>query len=144
VRATSVDVAAGRGARLLATIVDGVLLGSVDAAVVYLTLALTGLGIDSVRALPILPLAGFLAILNGGYLIAFVAASGQTIGKMIAGVRVLRDDGRRVDIATAVLRAAGCGLSLLTAGVGYLPALLTTDGRALHDRISGTRVVRAR
>jgi uncharacterized RDD family membrane protein YckC len=135
---------AGRGARLVATLVDGVLLGLTDAAVIYLTLALAGLGTDDARLLPLVPLAAFLLILNGGYLIAFVAASGQTIGKMVTGLRVIGDDGQRVDFGGAVLRAVGCVLSLLTAGLGYLPAFVTADGRALQDRIAGTRVVSAR
>ena len=53
-------------------------------------------------------------------------------------------DGGRVDVGGACLRAVGCLLSLLTAGLGYLPALLSADGRAVQDRISGTRVVSAR
>ena len=135
---------AGRAARMFATIVDLLLLALTDAAIVYLTLALTGLPAESVARLPWLPLAAFLLILNGGYLITFIAASGQTIGKMLTGIRVIGDDGRRVDISGAVLRAAGCLLSILSAGLGYLPAFLTADRRALQDRLSGTRVVSAR
>jgi uncharacterized RDD family membrane protein YckC len=130
--------------RVIAAALDIALLGAIDAAVVYLTLALAGLDSTQIRVLPLLPLATFLVILDGGYLVAFVAACGQTIGKMATGIRVIRDDGGRVDVKAALLRAAGCGLSLLTAGVGYLPAFVMTDRRALHDRISGTRVVSAR
>lgn len=136
--------AASRVARATASILDAALLALIDAAVIYLTLALAGLGTEAVMQLPLLPLAGFFLILNGGYLIAFVAASGQTIGKMVMGIRVIGDDGHRVAIGGAVLRATGCLLSLLTAGLGYLPAFVTADGRALQDRMSGTRVVSAR
>jgi uncharacterized RDD family membrane protein YckC len=129
-------------ARLLAAAIDIGLLAIIDAIVVYLTLALVGLERQSIGVLPIAPLAGFLAMLNGGYLIAFVAASGQTLGKMATGIRVMGDDGRRVDVGGAVLRAAGCGVSMLTIGLGYLPAFIAKDGRALQDRIAGTRVVR--
>lgn len=127
--------------RLGAAAIDGVLLGGINVAVVYLTLALAGLSREQMNVLPLVPMIGFFAILDGGYLVAFIAASGQTIGKMLTGIRVIGDDGQRVDIAGAVLRAAGCGVTLLTAGLGYLPALMTTEGRALQDRISGTRVV---
>lgn len=135
---------ATRTARLAAALIDLLLVSAIDVAVVYLTLALAGLDRSAIRVLPLLPFVGFFAILNGGYLIAFVAASGQTIGKMIAGIRVMGDDGRRVDVSGAVLRAVGCGISILTAGLAYLPAFVTADGRALHDRIAGTRVVSAR
>jgi uncharacterized RDD family membrane protein YckC len=125
-------------------LIDLVLIASIDAAIVYLTLAITGLTLDDARLLPPIPLAAFLLLLNGGYLVAFIAASGQTIGKMLTGIRVMADNGRRVDLGAAVLRSGGCALSLLTAGLGYLPAFFAADGRALQDRIAGTRVVRTR
>jgi uncharacterized RDD family membrane protein YckC len=131
-------------ARLLASVIDLALLAAINAAVIYLTLALAGLTVNDVAELPVIPMVTFFAILDGGYLVTFIAASGQTIGKMITGVRVLADNGQRVDIRGAILRAAGCGISLLTAGLGYLPAFVTADGRALQDRLSGTRVVSAR
>jgi uncharacterized RDD family membrane protein YckC len=142
--AAAPDFAVAPARRLLAALIDFALLAAINLAVVYLTLALSGLSAEERGLLPVLPIATFFAILDGGYLVAFIAASGQTIGKMVTGVRVVRTDGRRVDIAGAVVRAAGCGLSLLTAGLGYLPAFVTADGRALHDRLAGTRVVSAR
>jgi uncharacterized RDD family membrane protein YckC len=93
--------------------------------------------------LPPIPLGAFLLLLNGGYLVAFTAAGGQTIGKMMTGVRVMGDDGQRVDVAGAVLRGAGCLLSIVTLGLGYLPVFFSADARALHDRIAGTRVVKS-
>jgi uncharacterized RDD family membrane protein YckC len=134
---------ASLAARLGATIIDVALLVAVDALVVYLTLALAGLGWRDYAVLPRAPLLGFLAILNGGYLTVFIAAAGQTIGKMVTGVRVIGDDGRRVAIAVAVMRTIGCAASLLTLGLGYLPAFVAADRRALQDRIAGTQVVRA-
>jgi uncharacterized RDD family membrane protein YckC len=135
---------AGATARATAMLIDLVLIGSIDAAIVYLTLAIAGLTMSDADLLPRIPLAAFLLLLNGGYLVAFIAASGQTIGKMVTGIRVTADDGRRVDLAAALLRSGGCALSLLTAGLGYLPAFFAADGRALQDRIAGTRVVRTR
>ena len=140
----SAPLTVGAGARLGAALIDMAVLAVINAAVVYLTLAMVGLTLEDFRVLPLLPLAMFFVILDGGYLVAYIAASGQTIGKMVAGIRVMGDDGQRVEIGAAVLRAAGCGVSLLTAGLGYLPAFLTADGRALQDRLSRTRVVSAR
>jgi uncharacterized RDD family membrane protein YckC len=130
--------------RLLASAIDIVLLGAINAAVLYLTLALAGLDTAQIALLPLLPLAAFFVILDGGYLVAFIAASGQTIGKMLTGVKVVRNDGGRVDIPGAFLRAMGCGVAVLTAGLAYLPAFLTADRRALQDRMAGTRVISAR
>jgi uncharacterized RDD family membrane protein YckC len=111
--------------------------------VIYLTLAIAGLTLANVAILPIVPTATFLLLLNGGYLVTFTAAGGQTIGKMLTGIRVMGEDGTRVDVGRAVLRAGGCLLSVFTAGLGYLPAFFTPDARALQDRVAGTRVVRA-
>jgi uncharacterized RDD family membrane protein YckC len=136
--------AAGRVARLFAGLVDLLLIGAIDAAVIYLTLAVADVNPADIQTLSLVPLVAFLLILNGGYLITFTVANGQTIGKMLTGVRVVSDEGERVDIGRAVLRAAGCLVSLLTVGIGYLPALFSSDARALQDRFARTRVIRAR
>jgi uncharacterized RDD family membrane protein YckC len=129
--------------RVVAALIDVAILGGMNAAVIYLTLAITGLSLAEWRAIPPVPMAAFLLLLNGGYLAGFTAANGQTIGKMVAGIRVLTDEGERVTIAGAVLRSAGALISVALAGLPLLPALLSEDGRALHDRLAGTRVVRS-
>jgi uncharacterized RDD family membrane protein YckC len=147
--AEPVDTAmAPLGRRIAAGLLDAILMGSIHAAVIYLTLRLCGLTTQEVRVLPPVPLAAFLLMLTSGYLVSFTVAGGQTIGKMIAGIRVVplpeRDPGNaRVTLGSALVRAAGCLLSLLAAGLGYVPALLGQDRRAFHDRLAETRVVRA-
>jgi uncharacterized RDD family membrane protein YckC len=92
--------------------------------------------------LPPIPLAAFLLLLNGGYLIAFTAAGGQTLGKMLTHIRVVGDDGGRVEIGAAVLRAAIVIVSAALAGIPYLAVFFSKHGRAFHDRLAGTRVVK--
>jgi uncharacterized RDD family membrane protein YckC len=130
-------------ARIAATIIDLILLAAIDAAVAYLTLAIGGLTVADLAVVPKVPFILFLLLLNGGYLITFVAATGQTIGKMATGIKVVGLDVQEVGMAGATLRACGCLVSLLTAGLGYLPAFLSADRRSLQDRLAGTRVVRA-
>jgi uncharacterized RDD family membrane protein YckC len=132
---------ASRQARLGAAVIDLTLLSGIAVAVLYLTLRLLGLDWSDAGELPGVPLGAFLLLLDGGYLAAFTAAGGQSIGKMATGIRVIGDDGRAVDAAGAVLRAVGCGLSLVTLGLGYLPAFVSRDGRTLQDRLAGTRVI---
>jgi uncharacterized RDD family membrane protein YckC len=134
--------------RIAAAFIDVVLMTSIHAAVIYLTLRLCGLTPAELRILPPVPMAAFLLMLASGYIVCFTAAGGQTIGKMAARIRVVpiaeRDPGNaRVPLASALLRAAGCLVSILTAGLGYVPALFSQDRRALHDRLADTRVVRA-
>jgi uncharacterized RDD family membrane protein YckC len=132
------------GARVGAGAIDTLLLVALDLIVLYLTLRVTGLQntMDDIRVLPIIPFGGFLVLLAFGYVAAFTVAGGQTIGKMLLSLRVIGDDGRPIDAAGGMIRAAGCMLVPLTFGLSYVPALVTAEHRALHDRIAGTRVVR--
>jgi uncharacterized RDD family membrane protein YckC len=85
-------------------------------------------------------LAIAVAVLNLGIL---PGVTGFTAGKWAAGLRILRDDGRRIGIGRALLRHfIGYPLSLVTFGLGFLAAALTTRGRGLHDLIANTIVVR--
>lgn len=132
------------GARVGAGVIDALLLVVLDLVILYLTLRVTGLQntMEDIRVLPVIPFGGFLALLAFGYVAAFTVAGGQTIGKMLLSLRVIGDDGRPIDASGGILRAAGCMLVPLTLGLSYVPALVTADHRALHDRIAGTRVVR--
>lgn len=136
------------GSRLTGGAVDVLLLGTVDLIVLYFTLRICDLSFAETLTLPLVPFLAFLVILNGGYLAAFVAANGQTIGKMAAGTRVVpADPGARlqdrVTFEQAVLRAAASVVSALPLGLGFLPALFGSERRALHDRLADTRVVKA-
>ena len=42
----------------------------------------------------------------------------------------------------SVMRAAGYAVSALPAGLGFLPALVGAEKRAVHDRLADTRVVK--
>jgi uncharacterized RDD family membrane protein YckC len=145
--ATASIESAPAGARLMGAVIDLVLLGSIDFAVLYFTLRLLGLELSQAASLPIVPFAVFIALLNGGYLAAFTAAGGQTIGKMVAGTRVVTAEEAawtdRVPLGQAIVRAVAYLASALPAGLGFLPAIFGADGRAVHDRLAHTRVVRA-
>ena len=139
---------AGVFARLLAAILDAAILGSIAAAVLYFTLKLCGLPLSELAILPPVPFATFLLLLGGGYFVLFTAAGGQTIGKMAAGIKVVSMHGEspwsaRVPLADSVLRAVGYLVSVLPAGLGFLPALFGAERRAVHDRLADTRVVKA-
>src|SRR5579872_2283117 len=134
---------ASAGARIAGGAVDAAILGGLDLAVVYFTLKICDMTFLQVRALPMAPLLAFFALLNGGYFATFVAAGGQTIGKMAAGTRVVPADPasavwERVSFGQAVIRALGYLASLLPAGLGFVPALVGRERRALHDRLADT------
>ncbi len=91
-------------------------------------------------------------ISNAGWLITvllgitnfliFPIFSGQTIGKMFTGLRIVRNNGEAVSLVGILLRnVIGYLLSVLTFGLGFLLALFNVKGRALHDFLAGTVVV---
>jgi len=132
------------GLRVGAGVIDVVLLAALDAAVLFLTLRIAGLqnSMADLRVIPAVPFVGFLTLLAFGYFATFTVAGGQTVGKMLMKLRVIGDDGRPIDAAGGVLRAVGCLLVPITLGLSYVPALFSSDHRAVHDRLAGTRVVR--
>jgi uncharacterized RDD family membrane protein YckC len=144
----STDGLASAGARVIGGVVDAAILGGIDLTVIYFTLKICDMTFLQAASLPMAPLLSFLALLDGGYLATFVAAGGQTIGKMAAGTRVVPADPaapawERVSFGQAAVRAVGYLVSLLPAGLGFVPALVGRERRAVHDRLADTRVVRA-
>jgi uncharacterized RDD family membrane protein YckC len=134
---------AGVGARLLAVLIDLMILAVVDAAVVYFTMQICGIPVEDLGILPKGPLITFLLVQNGGYLVVFTAG-GQTLGKMAVGIRVVpADDEPSIDLGRAFLRTLVWVLLAVPVGLGFLTALFSPDHRGLHDRFAGTRVVRA-
>lgn len=133
--------------RILAAMIDVTLLAGIDAVILYFTLKLSGLEFGDARLIPVIPFAAFIALLNGGYVASFTAAGGQTIGKMVTGIRVVTSEegawSDRVPVESAALRAVGYLICALPAGLGFLPVLVGPARRGLHDRLAHTRVVRA-
>jgi uncharacterized RDD family membrane protein YckC len=79
-------------------------------------------------------------VLNFG---ALAVWRGQTLGKWATGLRIERRDGAHLNWWRVLLRHfVGYPLSLLTLGLGFLLAVFNAQGRALHDLIAGTIVVR--
>jgi len=96
------------------------------------------------RAIPVLPMLAFLAMVKVAYFAAFTAVGGQTIGKMASGIRVITDERGDIDPARAVRRTLTAGVSFVTFGLAFIPALVGAQKLALHDRVAHTRVIALR
>jgi len=65
-----------------------------------------------------------------------------SLGKRALGLRVVDREGGQPDLARSVLRQFAGLLSWLTLNIGHAMAAIPPAYLALHDRLSGTRVVR--
>jgi len=68
---------------------------------------------------------------------------GQTIGKMIMGLRVVTAENMQISPAVAFLRWTGYILSLIPLAAGFLWSAVDKEHCAWHDRLAQTRVVPA-
>jgi uncharacterized RDD family membrane protein YckC len=127
--------------RLSAAAVDAALLASLFGIVVYF--ASRAAQVTVPRLIPSWPfLAGYLAFLGLAYAGYFTGTTGQTLGKIVAGLRVVDAAGHPPGFLKAFVRAAMGTVGIGLAGLGAVPMLLDPAGRGLHDRLLKTRVVK--
>lgn len=88
-------------------------------------------------------LVAFAALFFPVYLVLFWILTGETPGMRIMGVRVVRRDGRRISLWTAIKRLFGYFVCILTLGLGFLWVLLDNQRQGLHDILAGTVVIYA-
>jgi len=137
---------AGMLARAAAGVIDLFLLAGIDLAVAWLTARLCAVTLGQVLTLPLVPLTAFFLLVDVGYLCLFTATTGQTLGKMAAGIRVIAqgpDAGLEpLSVRQAIVRSFATVPSVIAFGAGFIP-LIDGQGLAVHDRLAHTRVVRA-
>ena len=76
------------------------------------------------------------------YSTVFARFGGQTLGKILFGLRTVRLDGHSLKTSNALLRALGMLLSALPGLAGFMWAAFDLNKRAWHDRIGKTLVVK--
>jgi uncharacterized RDD family membrane protein YckC len=91
----------------------------------------------------VVPLAALLVVALFVYTTLAHALAGATLGKWVARVRLAGPDGRRPSLSRSTARSALAVLSAGLLGLGFLAALFTRSGRALHDVGARTWVVEA-
>lgn len=103
------------------------------------------MGVDGAKLLTgeLNNLAWLIAILVGlSNNILLPLVTGQSLGKMAAGLRIVDATGAHPAFGSLVFRQTlGYLLTLASLGVGLLFSVFSSKGRALHDYVSGTQVV---
>ncbi len=87
-------------------------------------------------------IATYFAISILYYLISWVKFDGATIGKKLAGIKIVRVDGSPITVGTAIMRIIGYGISALVIGLGYLWVIWDKNKQGWHDKIAKTYVVK--
>ena len=142
----------GRGARLGAVLIDGLIQGGV-----YYALAFTAFSALIPSATSGGGVMGMLALQMGSSMVLFLllqgwllATQGQTIGKKLVGLRIVRTDGERVSIGRMLgLRYFIGWFIVMVPFIGALFALLDSllifreSHKCLHDNIADTIVIKA-
>lgn len=124
--------------RLAAAFYDGLLLAAIWMIVAMADALLRGFtGVP--YSAPLLRAALFLAgLIFCGW---FWTHGGQTLGMRAWRLQLRRSDGRAVGWPTVLSRYAFAWLAWLPCGAGVLLSVLDAQGRAWHDRFSGTELI---
>jgi uncharacterized RDD family membrane protein YckC len=130
---------AGIGSRLLAFLVDMLLVGLIDVCVLLLVSALLASS-DGVGAGLLLTFLGFVVFV-GYFVVSETASGGRTPGKRALGLRVIRTDGGAAGFGEALVRGLVRVVDLL---VGIIPMFASSNARRFGDFAAGTVVVRER
>ncbi|HET6548538.1 MAG TPA: RDD family protein [Solirubrobacter sp.] len=144
---------AGWWRRAGAAVIDGlIVLGFATLLLVAILAALDASAALIVTVLVWIPCVTVVALLYAPAMMA--RTGGRTLGRIAAGTRVVRADGRRLTFGWALLREVvlkwglfyGVG-GAVTAGIAPLVDVLwplwDEQKRALHDLLAGTRTIRA-
>lgn len=78
-------------------------------------------------------------ILNYGVL---QGLTGSTVGKLVCGLQVVREDGSRLGIFKSLARTSAYYVSGIPLALGFWRILTNKDGRGWHDLLLKTRVQR--
>jgi uncharacterized RDD family membrane protein YckC len=130
---------AGISSRLLALLIDLLLVGLIDTCMLILVTAFL-LDSDSVGAVLLLSFVSFV-VLVGYFVVAETASGGRTPGKRALGLRVIRVDGGAAGFGEALVRGL---VRVVDLPVGIFPMFFSRSSRRLGDFAAGTVVVRER
>jgi uncharacterized RDD family membrane protein YckC len=122
--------------------------GLVDLLIIVLAASSFIFAVDIIEGIEIfdtVSLLYYLALLIATffvYSIYFLVTACQTIGMMITDLRVVGDLAQRPTLMQLLTRCGTYIIALLGLGLGLLWGCFDGKNRCLHDRLSGTRVMR--
>jgi uncharacterized RDD family membrane protein YckC len=76
------------------------------------------------------------------YFVAFWAWRGQTPGKILMGIKIIRTDSSPITWQYSLLRYLGCIVSTIILFIGFILIAFDSRKQGLHDKIADTYVVK--
>jgi len=141
---------AGLFSRVIGFVIDALIVALALAIIPWLvTILLESIGIGSLTTrwmdgVERLLASGIFAILFSYFYYAFFwFFAGQTIGNAVAGIRIIRTNGKRVGPFRTLLRLIGYVIALIPFGLGFLWVLIDNRRQGWHDKLAGTCAVYA-
>lgn len=135
---------AGIGSRIAAGALDALLQG---VAIFIAFLFLGALGGDLSIGVGIGLVSAIITVIALGYYVLFeVLNSGKTVGKMAAGIQVVRDDGSPITFSASMVRNIVRIVDALpfAFAIGLIAVFVTPKRQRLGDMAAGTIVIRYR
>ena len=134
--------------RLVAYLIDGIVLYIVNIILIAVGIIAMGIdpseleggGIEQIRLL--LPLYIFGIIVSIAYYTYFHGNTGQTPGKMICKLKVVRVNGEPLGYGRSFLRWIGYMASWAAFALGFLWVIFDRQKQAWHDKIAGSYVLK--
>ncbi|MFA5055701.1 MAG: RDD family protein [Dehalococcoidia bacterium] len=75
------------------------------------------------------------------YFIGMWAWRGQTLGRMVFNVKIIKTNGEPIDLRAVIIRYLGYILCGLTLGLGFLLIIFDKRKQGLHDKLAETYVI---
>ena len=126
--------------RLLSLVYEALLLAALGVCAGVLFYA-----VEQTLALPHLRAAfqAYLVTLGGVYFVWQWVRAGETLPMKTWRLRLVTRDGARISFTRGSVRYIAALAGAAAFGIGFLWALVDRERQFLHDRIAGTRIVRA-
>ena len=137
---------AGFWIRFVGYLIDGGIVGIVQmllgVLLGFILSAMGGLSDEGQTAISVV--SGLLGIaISLGYGVFFIGYCGQTPGKMVVRIKVIRTDGAELGYGRAFLReVVGKFISGILLCIGYLMVAFDSRKQGLHDKIADTYVIK--
>lgn len=134
---------ASPGERVLAGLIDVGIVTLMLFTLLYFTSQVSGHPLRNLPGSAQAALGVIGTLLVAGYFVFFWGLSGQTMGKLLTGSRVVSQQGGPLGLTRAMMRVFGLTLSLVPLGAGLVGLWSDHQRRGWHDRLASSKVIRA-